>query len=133
MNTGGCFCGGVRYEVTKPLTAVAYCHCSKCRRWHGHVGAYTAVDRDGLVLTETRGLAWHTVSPTVQRGFCRECGSSLFFDEQTDKKISLCPGTLDTPTGIFEKAHIYTASKGDYYEIAGSLPQYETMPVRHKP
>lgn len=130
MNTGGCFCGAVRYEARAPLTGVAYCHCSKCRRWHGHVGAYTAVDREAFVVTEGRGLAWHQLSETVRRGFCRECGSSLFFDETTDPKISMCPGSLDAPTGVREKVHIYVGSKGDYYEIADALPKHETFPGR---
>ena len=130
MNTGGCFCGAVRYEVRAAMTPVTYCHCSKCRRWHGHVGAYAAVDREGFRLTEDRGLKWHSVSPTVRRGFCVECGSSLLFDEAADPKISICPGTLEAPTGLREKAHIYVASKGDYYEIAGDLPRYDTFPAR---
>ena len=33
-------------------------------------------------------------------------------------------GTLDAPTGIRLAGHIYTAGKGDYYEIADGLPQY---------
>ena len=130
MQTGGCFCGAIRYEITAPLTAVTYCHCSKCRRWHGHVGAYTAVDREGFRLTEARGLKWHSVSATVLRGFCQECGSSVLFDETPDKKISICAGTLDEPSGVREKAHIFAGSKGDYYESSGDLPKYETMPRR---
>ena len=133
MNTGGCCCGAVRYEVRAPLTPVTYCHCSRCRRWHGHVGAYTAVDRDGFRVTEARGLRWHAVSPTVRRGFCAECGSSLLFDERPDPKMSICAGTLDEPTGVREKAHIFVASQGDYYEIAGDLPRYDTVPQRPPP
>ena len=30
--------------------------------------------------------------------------------------MSICAGTLDTPTGLAPKAHIYLGSKGDYYE-----------------
>ena len=112
------------------MTAVTYCHCSKCRRWHGHVGAYSAVDRAGFRLTEARGLKWHSVSDTVRRGFCAECGSSVLFDETPDPKISICAGTVDGPTGIHEKAHIYVASKGDYYEISGDLLKYDTLPHR---
>lgn len=130
MSTGGCFCGAVRYEATGKLMSVTYCHCSKCRRWHGHVGAYTAVDRDTFRVTETRGLKWHAVSPTVKRGFCVECGSCLFFDEAPQPKIGICAGTLDPPTGIREKAHIYVGSKGDYYEVTGELAAYETFPSR---
>jgi hypothetical protein len=128
MNTGGCFCGAVRYEVTGPLTAVTYCHCSKCRRWHGHVGAYTAAERAGFRVTEARGLKWHAVSDTVRRGFGVECGSSLLFDEAPDRRIGIAAGTLDAPTGIREKAHIYVGSKGDYYEVTGDLLRYDTMP-----
>lgn len=131
MNTGGCFCGAVRYEITKPLTMVTYCHCSRCRRWHGHVGAYAAVDRDGFRLTEERGLKWHAVSPRVRRGFCVECGSCVLFDESPDPKLGIVAGSLDEPTGIREKAHIYVGSKGDYYELAeDGLLRYDTFPVR---
>jgi hypothetical protein len=130
MNTGGCFCGAVRYEVSGPLTGVTYCHCSKCLQWHGHVGAYAAADRAVFRLSEARGLKWHSVSDTVKRGFCVECGSSVLFDETPSPKMSICAGTLDAPTGIREKAHIYVGSKGDYYDITGDLPRYETFPKR---
>lgn len=89
-----------------------------CRQWHGHLGAYAAVDRPGLVLTEERGLRWYASTPAVRRGFCAECGSSLFFDQAGDSKIAFCPGSLAEPTGLRSKAHIYVASKGDYYELA---------------
>jgi hypothetical protein len=127
MHTGGCLCGAVRYQASLPLTMVTYCHCSMCRRWHGHVGAYTAVDREGFRLTEARGLKWHASSAEAKRGFCAECGSSVLFDEAALPKMGICAGTLDAPTGIREKAHIYTASKGDYYEITGDLLEYEVF------
>lgn len=117
MNTGGCLCGAVRFEMLGALTPVTFCHCSRCRRWHGHVGAYTAVDRADFRIVEQRGLAWFASSPTVQRGFCRECGSSLLWDEAGEAKMSICAGTIDAPTGLVPKAHIYLGSKGDYYPV----------------
>lgn len=128
MATGSCFCGAVRFEVTGKLTGVTYCHCSKCRRWHGHVGAFTAADRPGFTLHESRGLRWHSVSATVRRGFCGECGSTMFFDDSTDPKIAITAGVFDAPTGLREKAHIFVGSKGDYYEIASELKEYEAGP-----
>ena len=89
-----------------------------CRRWHGHVGAYAAVDRPHFVLVEERGLKWHRSSASVRRGFCAECGSCLFFDQDGLTKMAFCAGTLDEPTNLRSKAHIYLASKGDYYAMA---------------
>ena len=117
MRTGACACDAVRYEVTGTPTKVTYCHCSKCRRWHGHVGAWFAVDRAGFRLVEQRGLKWHAPGAGVRRGFCGECGSSLLWDQEGEKKMSICAGTVDAPTGLVSKAHIYVGSKGDYYPL----------------
>lgn len=117
MKSGGCLCGAVRYELRGESTSVTYCHCARCRRWHGHVGAYAAVEREDLALVEQRGLKWYASSPGVRRGFCAECGSSLFFDEEGDSKLAYCAGTLDAPTELRSKAHIFVASKGDYYAM----------------
>lgn len=81
------------------------------------MGAYAAVDREHLVLVVERGLRWFASSPGVRRGFCGECGSSLFFEDAGDPKIGFCAGSLDEPTGLRSKAHIFVASKGDYYDM----------------
>lgn len=116
MAAGGCFCGGVRYE-TGALKSATYCHCSKCRKWHGWAGAYTATERTAFKLSSEKTLKWHRVSPTVRRGFCAECGSVLFFDEEPDAMMGIVVGSLDEPTGLESKAHIFVGSKGDWYEL----------------
>lgn len=122
-------CGAVRYEISGALTRVTYCHCSVCRRWHGHVGAYTAVDRSGFRLAEQRGLRWFESSKGVRRGFCGECGSSMLWDEDGEARMVLCAGTLDAPTGLTSKAHIFVASKGDYYELSDDgLLRFDAYP-----
>lgn len=118
MNTGSCFCRAVEFELRGAMTQVTYCHCSKCRKWHGHVGAFAAVDRADFVFTEERGLKWHSISETVRRGFCGVCGSTLFFDAKGDAKFAFTAGSVDAPTSLTSKAHIYVGSKGDYYELA---------------
>jgi len=35
MLHGSCLCGGVRYEITGPLSGALNCHCSMCRKAHG--------------------------------------------------------------------------------------------------
>lgn len=119
---GQCLCGSVRFELMPPLRAVTVCHCAQCRRWHGHVGAYTAVPRDGLSLVESRGLAWFTSSSFARRGFCRDCGSSLFWERNGHDMISITAGSLDAPTGLQTVLQIFAEDKGDYYELDRTTP-----------
>jgi hypothetical protein len=125
LATGRCLCGAVAFRVTQgPLRPVALCHCGMCRRWHGHVGAYTAAEKSALVFTEQRGLAWHQSSADARRGFCRECGSSLFWEGANRKTISITAGSLDAPTGLTTVTQIYADHKGDYYPIDPSVPAH---------
>lgn len=129
MATGRCLCGAVRYEVDGPLRDVLICHCDECRRWHGHFSASTAALREDLVLVEQRSLRW-IASPNsdagARRGFCAECGSSLFWDAPARPTISIAAGTLDGQTGLRVAAHWYVSQAGDYYELpSDGLPRHE--------
>lgn len=130
--TGSCLCGGVRYEVSGPLRDVLYCHCENCRRTHGHYAAYTAARREDLTITESRTLKWyHTdkdVTPDVRRGFCSECGASIFWDPPGYEHTCISAGTLDTPTGIKGAGHVCLSEAGDYYEISDGLDQWDGAP-----
>ena len=119
---GQCLCGSVRFVLAPPLRTVTLCHCAQCRRWHGHVGAYTSVAHDRLSLTESRGLAWFTSSSFARRGFCRECGSSLFWERDGHDMISITAGSLDAPTGLRTALQIFAKDKGDYYELDRATP-----------
>jgi hypothetical protein len=123
-SAGGCLCGAVRYEARAPLRDVVNCHCSRCRRTHGHFAAYTEVAAAELALLKDRGLGWY-VADGRERGFCRDCGASLFWRRQGERGISIAAGTLDEPTGLHTVAHIFVDSKGDYYDLADDVPRFE--------
>ncbi len=53
----------------------------------------------------------------ARRGFCGECGSSLFWDAPERDIISVAAGTLDGPTGLRLLAHVYVSQAGDYYDL----------------
>jgi hypothetical protein len=127
--TGGCLCGAVRYEVRGPLRDVLICHCEECRRWHGHLAADTAADKQDLVITESRGLRWID-SPRsdarARRGFCGECGSSLFWDPPGRQTISISAGTLDSGAGLKVISHWFVSQAGAYYDIPDDgLPHHQ--------
>ena len=125
MKTGGCLCGAVRYEVDPPLRGVILCHCEMCRKSHGHVGAYTAAPKAALRLTESRGLRWYESSAAARRGFCGDCGGTLFWEGKDRDTISIAAGSLDGPTGLRTTLQIYVDDAGDYYEVDPKIARRE--------
>ena len=115
---GGCLCRAVRYEVHGPLRDVIACHCMQCRRTSGHFVAATATRPENLVITEDGGLRWYRPPELYKRGFCKFCGSSLFFESESGGRISIAAGTLDSSVGLKLVAHIFVEEAGDYYDIS---------------
>ena len=122
--TGGCDCGAVRYRTSGPLREVVNCHCGQCRRTHGHFAPYTNSPHATFELTEQRGLRWYRSSDFARRGFCGECGASLFWERDGGEAIGIAAGTLDGHTGLKTVAHIFMDDAGDYYELNDDLPRY---------
>jgi hypothetical protein len=118
--TGSCLCGQVRYTVTGPLRPVIACHCTQCRKASGFHVAATSARRDTITITGE--ITWYQSSDRARRGFCGTCGSQLFWDGPGES-LSIFAGSLDGPTGLSVKAHIYCADKGDYYDIPDDLPR----------
>ncbi len=121
--TGGCLCGGVRYRVAGPLRPIIYCHCSQCRRTSGHFVAATAAPTNALEIVADESLAWFASSKYASRGFCRRCGSSLFWRPEDGEQVSIMAGTLDDSDGLEPLEHIHVGDKGGYYELTDNLPK----------
>jgi hypothetical protein len=89
----------------------------------GHFMAATAARRTDFHLLSRAALKWYSASPQARRGFCDECGSTLFWDGVGRDYISIAAGTLDDSTGLEMACHIFVADKGAYYAIDGTAPQ----------
>jgi len=122
-HTGGCQCAAVRYEVTGALRPVVACHCTQCRRMTGHYLAATAARTLNFRLLSDAGLKWFEASPLARRGFCGNCGSTLFWQPVGRDYLSIAAGTLDETSGLSTACHIHVADKGSYYQIEPGVPQ----------
>lgn len=122
--TGGCLCGAVRYELRGELRGVYNCHCGQCRRSHGHFGAYSSVAPEQITLIEERGLKWFESSNIARRGFCADCGSSLFWDPADKHSLAIAAGSFDQPSGLTTRGHIFTDDLADYYTIDDGLDRW---------
>ncbi len=125
VTSGGCHCGAVRYEVRGALRGVVNCHCSMCRRLHGSFGPHTKARKVNITITKDDGLAWYKTSNIAQRGFCKDCGSGLFWEPFELDATGIIAGTLDDTTKLQTIGHIFVGEKSDFYDIADGLPQHE--------
>jgi len=125
IHTGSCLCGAVHFKTTGQLRGVVYCHCSQCRKQSGHYYATTNVLDKDLSVEGAENITWYRSSEFAERGFCRTCGSALFWKSPRLDYTSVLAGLFDKPTGLTEYCHIYLADKGDYYSVDDELPKFE--------
>lgn len=123
---GRCLCGAVRYRVSGPLRGVINCYCTQCQRAHGTGAAYTQASNANLHVTKDGGLKWFRSSDGVRRGFCRTCGSNLFWYPVDGTHTSISAGTLTQPTHLPVIGHIYVAGLPSHVKLPDDgLPRFE--------
>lgn len=123
-NTGQCLCGSVKYSIRGPLrSTVVACHCTTCRRFTGGLWTGTAARREHLVIEEGSSLKWYQSSPGAKRGFCDNCGSSLFWEGVDEPLLSIAAGSLNEPTGLRLAVHSWTSESADYWSFDPHIPK----------
>ena len=125
MVKGRCNCGGVSFEIDAVRETVTVCHCSQCRRLSGHLWAATRAPYDKINFISDQSLEWYESSDFAKRGFCKTCGSSLFYRMNGEDGVGIAAGSIDLPTNLKVGQHIFVKDKGDYYDIADGAPQIE--------
>ena len=101
--TGGCLCGGVRFEVTQPLVSAGYCHCTRCQRRTGAAASPQARIAPGSlrIVAGENHLRAYEPSDGFAKVFCSGCGSALWSRNLADQDmISVRLGAFDTDPGI---------------------------------
>jgi hypothetical protein len=119
--TGSCLCGAVRFAIYGAMRDVTYCHCAMCQRALTHFGAFTACAPEDLSVTNPGKLKWYRSSPEARRGFCKNCGSQLFWEPAHRRHISISAGSLDQPTGLRPGKHIHLGQIADYDRAGATL------------
>lgn len=107
--TGGCMCGGVRFELSEPLLGALYCHCKRCQRRTGTGVSVTALTSPGsLRFTAGAGLvrSWDPGDGGWAKGFCTACGGQLLTTSpDSPGMVAIRMGALDGDPGIRPGAH----------------------------
>jgi hypothetical protein len=110
--TGGCMCGGVRYEVSAPPEYAGYCHCTRCQRRTGGASSLSARLRPGsfTIVDGAELIAVYRPQQGFEKAFCSRCGSALFSRNPHDHdQIGVRMGTFDDDPGVRASYHQYVA------------------------
>ncbi|PTX51073.1 hypothetical protein IQ03_01789 [Gemmobacter caeni] len=118
-----CLCGDCVLDLPAPSGPITACHCVQCRKASGHFSASFDVPEQSVHWQRRDGLAEYRSAAGGTRGFCRSCGSGLWF-RATDGAFSVEAGAVDGPTGGKLAAHIFVAERGDYYSLDDAVPQF---------
>jgi hypothetical protein len=126
--TGGCMCGGVRFEVTQPLVSAGYCHCTRCQRRTGTAAAISGRLAPGALRITAGEELLHSFDPPdgFSKFFCSSCGSALWSRSPDDPDvISVRLGAFDSDPGIRPSYHQYVAYAAKWEPIADDgLPRF---------
>ncbi len=124
MIAGSCLCGAVQFEGVLCERGIGVCHCKMCRVQSS--GPFFAARMEGgVTLTETRGLKWYDASDIGERGFCTECGATLFWrsKDAAPGDWAVSAGALpDEAIGTISE-HIWADDQPAYYAFADSAPR----------
>lgn len=129
--TGGCQCGAVRFRATMQPTDVSCCHCRMCQRAVGNLFAALAMFRKDRIEWTIGEPAVFASSSVAERGFCRCCGTPLFFRYKASADVELMVGSFDHPELLEPRHHYGIESQVPWHIIGDALPRARTRIDSH--
>ena len=107
---GSCLCGGIAFHAAPPATNPSHSYCTMCQQSHGAAaGSFIDVVRAGFALESGADLlVEYASSEQGRRGFCRVCGSSLYW------RSTATPETIELSLGVLQPAWTGTVDRAVY-------------------
>lgn len=116
---GACLCGAVRIVARTRSNDICACHCKMCRRWGG--GPFLSADCDSDASFEgAENISIFSSSDWAERGFCRTCGTHLFYRLKQD-------GHYGIPVGLFDDSEEWRLGEQIFIDEKPSLYSFAEM------
>ena len=114
---GSCLCGAVSVHVTPMQATFGACHCSMCRKWGG--GPFLSVQcGTGATFTGEEDITVADTSAWAERGFCRKCGTHLFYRVKSNGHVYVPVGVLDEGAPSKLAVQVFIDEKPESYTFA---------------
>ena len=120
---GRCLCGSVQFKAANVNHHIGACHCSMCRHWGG--GPLMAADCGSDVKFEgDENISVFNSSAWAERGFCKSCGSHLFYRIKQTQQHMIPVGLFDEADSFVFERQVFIDKKPSYYDFSNKT---ETM------
>jgi len=125
IRQGGCLCGAVTVAAVLPQPDIHLCHCGQCQRWTGG-GPLSVIRAVDIKMKGDDAIGRYHASGHGERGFCKVCGTTLFWKMQ-GKPLGFVPvGLLDDQSGLRVTEEIFVDRRACWLEAhAGASQQDE--------
>jgi hypothetical protein len=114
VGQGRCLCGAVQVVAKTMNNKVSACHCHMCQQWTG--GPLLVVDCGSEVsFTGEENVAVFDSSEWAERGFCKKCGSHLFYRLKQSSQYFVPVGLFGSDEAFVFDHQVFIDEKPEYY------------------
>lgn len=128
MKSGQCQCGAVTFDAQEVKSDINACHCRMCQRMSG--GIFITTTARGVSFEGEEHITRYRSSDWAERGFCKNCGTHLFYRILETDEFDMCVGVFDDQSEFVLALEIFIDRKPDAYALAGDhsrLTEAETF------
>lgn len=114
---GSCLCTAVRVKFDLSKRVFDVCHCGMCRKWGGGPAFCVTADK-GPVWSGEEHIQVYDSSEWAQRGFCKNCGTHLFYRLKQGGFTNIPLGLLERADDLHFHLQVYIDHKPTNYDFS---------------
>lgn len=112
-----CLCQAVKFEVEIQSKNFGVCHCKDCRKWTG--GVYMSMSGgNGLTFENEDVIGRYSHSDWAERGFCKKCGTNLFYRLKKIDHYFLMLGVINDDIDLHFEEQQFIDQKPNHYSFS---------------
>lgn len=121
--TGTCLCGAVTVTAVPEKHEVGACHCNMCRKWGG--GPFMEIDCGSAAsFTGEDNISVFSSSDWAERGFCKSCGTHLFYRLKETGQTMVPVGLFESQDGLNFTGQVFIDEKPAFYAFANKTEDF---------
>lgn len=115
--SGHCLCGKIKVQAELAENIFSACHCDMCKTWGGSSLLAVHAGTSAAFQGEENISVYHS-SEWAERGFCKGCGTHLFFRLKENNHYYLPLGLFKNTQELNFDSQIFIDKKPPNYSFA---------------